>query len=58
MLVPEKKNRQPKTAGRVVMPEDEEKTEKEENLWARSPGNDDGPAHGFEHCSNVDSFLA
>jgi len=32
-------------------------TEKEENLLARSPGNDRWSAHGFEHCSNVDCLL-
>ena len=53
MLVPG--NRAAKTAGRVVMSAEEEKTEKEENLLgAISRGTTDGLASGAEHRRDAD----
>ena len=52
MLVPE--TEQPKTAGRVVMPEDEEKREEENLLGAIARGNDRRLAHGAQHRRHAD----
>ena len=57
MLVPE--TEQPKTAGRVVMSEDEEKTEKEENLLgAVARGTTDGLHLALNIAAMLISFLA
>ena len=57
MLVPE--TEQPKTAGRVVMSEDEEKTEKEENLLgAVALGTTDGLHLALNIAAMLISFLA
>jgi CNT family concentrative nucleoside transporter len=57
MLVPE--TEQPKTAGRVVMDADEEKTEKEENLLgAISRGTTDGLHLALNIAAMLISFLA
>jgi concentrative nucleoside transporter, CNT family len=57
MLVPE--TEQPKTAGRVVMNEEEEKTEKEENLLgAISRGTTDGLHLALNIAAMLISFLA
>ena len=57
MLVPE--TEQPKTAGRVVMSEEEEKTEKEENLLgAISRGTTDGLHLALNIAAMLISFLA
>jgi len=57
MLVPE--TEQPKTAGRVVMSEDEEKTEKEENLLgAIARGTTDGLHLALNIAAMLISFLA
>ncbi len=57
MLVPE--TEQPKTAGRVVMSEEEEKTEKEENLLgAVARGTTDGLYHALNIAAMLISFLA
>jgi CNT family concentrative nucleoside transporter len=57
MLVPE--TEQPKTAGRVVMPEAEEKTEKEENLLgAVARGTTDGLHMALNIAAMLIAFLA
>jgi concentrative nucleoside transporter, CNT family len=57
MLVPE--TEQPKTAGRVVMSEEEEKTEKEENLLgAVARGTTDGLGLALNIAAMLISFLA
>jgi CNT family concentrative nucleoside transporter len=57
MLVPE--TEQPKTAGRVVMSDEEEKTEKEENLLgAISRGTTDGLQLALNVAAMLISFLA
>ena len=57
MLVPE--TEQPKTAGRVVMPESEEKTEKEENLLgAVARGTTDGLHMALNIAAMLIAFLA
>jgi CNT family concentrative nucleoside transporter len=57
MLVPE--TEQPKTAGRVVMPEGEEKTEKEENLLgAIARGTTDGLHMALNIAAMLIAFLA
>jgi CNT family concentrative nucleoside transporter len=57
MLVPE--TEQPKTAGRVVMSQDEEKTEKEENLLgAVARGTTDGLHLALNIAAMLISFLA
>jgi CNT family concentrative nucleoside transporter len=57
MLVPE--TEQPRTAGRVVMSEDEEKTEKEENLLgAVARGTTDGLHLALNIAAMLISFLA
>ena len=57
MLVPE--TEQPKTAGRVVMSEDEEKTEREENLLgAVARGTTDGLHLALNIAAMLISFLA
>jgi CNT family concentrative nucleoside transporter len=57
MLVPE--TEQPKTAGRVVMPESEEKTEKEENLLgAIARGTTDGLHMALNIAAMLIAFLA
>jgi len=57
MLVPE--TEEPKTAGRVVMSEDEEKTEKEENLLgAVARGTTDGLHLALNIAAMLISFLA
>src|ERR1700746_4065680 len=57
MLVPE--TEEPKTAGRVVMSEEEEKTEKEENLLgAISRGTTDGLHLALNIAAMLTSFLA
>src|SRR5258708_23606893 len=57
MLVPE--TEKPKTAGRVVMSEDEEKTEKEENLLgAVARGTTDGLHLALNSAAMLISFLA
>jgi concentrative nucleoside transporter, CNT family len=57
MLVPE--TEQPKTAGRVVMPEDEEKSEKEENLLgAVARGTTDGLHMALNIAAMLIAFLA
>src|ERR1700735_5700849 len=57
MLVPE--TEQPKTAGRVVMSEDEEKTEREENLLgAVARGTTDGLHWALNIAAMLISFLA
>jgi len=57
MLVPE--TEQPRTAGRVVMPEDEEKTEKEENLLgAVARGTTDGLHMALNIAAMLIAFLA
>jgi CNT family concentrative nucleoside transporter len=57
MLVPE--TEQSKTAGRVVMPEDEEKTEKEENLLgAIARGTTDGLHMALNIAAMLIAFLA
>jgi CNT family concentrative nucleoside transporter len=57
MLVPE--TEQPRTAGRVVMSEDEEKTEKEENLLgAIARGTTDGLYLALNIAAMLISFLA
>jgi len=57
MLVPE--TEQPKTAGRVVMPENEEKTEKEENLLgAVARGTTDGLHMALNIAAMLIAFLA
>ncbi|MGA2020317.1 MAG: NupC/NupG family nucleoside CNT transporter [Candidatus Sulfotelmatobacter sp.] len=57
MLVPE--TEQPRTAGRVVMPEDEEQTEKEENLLgAVARGTTDGLHMALNIAAMLIAFLA
>src|SRR5580658_7515945 len=57
MLVPE--TEEPKTAGRVVMPESEEKTEKEENLLgAIARGTTDGLHMALNIAAMLIAFLA
>jgi len=57
MLVPE--TEQPKTAGRVVMPEEEEKNEKEENLLgAIARGTTDGLHMALNIAAMLIAFLA
>jgi CNT family concentrative nucleoside transporter len=57
MLVPE--TEQPKTAGRVVMPEDEEQNEKEENLLgAVARGTTDGLHMALNIAAMLIAFLA
>jgi concentrative nucleoside transporter, CNT family len=57
MLVPE--TEQPKTAGRVVMSEEETKTEKEENaLGAIARGTTDGLYLALNVCAMLISFIA